>query len=75
MEKKIMVHGCDDSTGIEMEMTEEQFAFLKDFAAKVNEIGEKVHCKPTIPCRRATKISTLFQSEPPIKKLTTLPSL
>lgn len=48
MEKKIMVHGCDDSTGISMEMTNEQFDFLRDFAAKINKEGEHVHCKPSI---------------------------
>lgn len=46
--KKIMVNGCDDSTGIEMEMTDEQFQFLREFAGKINAVGEHVHCKPSI---------------------------
>jgi len=50
MERKIKVHGCDDSTAVKMEMTDEQFAFIRDFAERVNKLGEQVHCKPSIRC-------------------------
>lgn len=47
MKKKfeIAVHGCDDSTEIEYELTEEQMELVKDIAKKITETSHYV-CMP-----------------------------
>lgn len=50
MERKLRISGCDDSTQIKMEMTDEQFAFLQTLSVKVNKISEKSQCKPSMYC-------------------------
>lgn len=49
MKKKyrISVHGCDDSTIIEKELTEDELKTIQSVAAEVTETSEYV-CMPTM---------------------------
>ncbi|WP_427340959.1 hypothetical protein [Caloranaerobacter sp. DY30410] len=39
MKYKISLHGCDDSTVFEMELTEEEYKLLKKIADKSEEVS------------------------------------
>ncbi|MBO8161372.1 MAG: hypothetical protein H0Z24_07010 [Thermosipho sp. (in: Bacteria)] len=45
MKYKISLHGCDDSTTFEMELTEEEYKLLKKVADKSQEVSTYV-CMP-----------------------------
>ena len=49
MKKKyrILVHGCDDSTIIEKELTEDELKTIQSIASEVTETSEYV-CMPTM---------------------------
>ena len=49
MKKKyrILVHGCDDSTIIEKELTEDELKTIQSIASEVTESSEYV-CMPTM---------------------------
>lgn len=44
---KLGVHGCDDSTEVELVVTEEQEAFLRKVAERVTAAAEH-GCQPTM---------------------------
>jgi hypothetical protein len=44
---KVSVYGCDDTTTVIVELTEEEYAHIKDIAAKVTEASTYC-CMPTM---------------------------
>lgn len=44
---RVRVYGCDDSTDFNLVCTEEQFAFLREFA-KTTKLVSDCKCMPTI---------------------------
>ena len=52
MQINLSVHGCDDSTYVTIEATEEQFTFLQSIAEKVNE-ASTYGCMPTMVVEKA----------------------
>lgn len=49
MKKKyrISVHGCDDSTVIEKELTQQEFKIIKEVAQEVTKVSHYI-CMPTM---------------------------
>ena len=56
MKKKyrILVHGCDDSTIIEKELTEDELKTIQSIASEVTESSEYV-CMPTMEIKEMEK--------------------
>jgi hypothetical protein len=51
---KVRLSGCDDSTRLELEVTEEEFLFLKRLEDESGRHGGG--CQPTLLARRAEEI-------------------